>query len=460
MLKFDSLKNNLHLLSGSSHFFLLPRTHIRTNTVEVEETENWAEYNSNFLRPDEEPNEPMSDIYYPLISDRNNLDKNGNPKVDAIISTQIYWREIVKAILPSDRDVIDVVFTNPCNPSFTYRVTGSWVKYIGRGDLHETRYDHLVQTSTLQRLDQYLVKTKYFGVPLDNQYFPFTVHLYPTQQMANFYLTKHPIMFTISALSILLFTSIVFITYDCNVERRQAVVMNTAVKTSHIVSALYPAEVRDQILEDANKDIEGDENQRKTTATTFKNVGLDRSDSNGIMGKGGAMGSSVRGNITDNPSNPIAHVYPDTTILFADLAGFTSWSARHEPTDVFTLLEALFGRMDEIARRKNVFKVATIGDCYLAATGLPKPSRRHAVSMCRFAYESLEAMSLVINQLDSVLGPDTADLKLRIGIHSGPTTAGVLRGDKSRFELFGDTVNTGTYYYLSCFRFQLLHSRN
>jgi hypothetical protein len=47
-----------------------------------------------------------------------------------------------------------------------------------------------------------------------------------------------------------------------------------------------------------------------------------------------------------------------------------------------------------------------------------------------------------VSQLETTLGPDTGDLALRVGLHSGPVTAGVLRGDKSRFQLFGDTVNT------------------
>lgn len=51
-------------------------------------------------------------------------------------------------------------------------------------------------------------------------------------------------------------------------------------------------------------------------------------------------------------------------------------------------------------------------------------------------------MSRLVNELEIELGPDTAELALRVGLHSGPVVAGVLRGEKSRFQLFGDTMNT------------------
>ena len=62
--------------------------------------------------------------------------------------------------------------------------------------------------------------------------------------------------------------------------------------------------------------------------------------------------------------------------------------------------------------------------------------------MARFAGECLRKMQLLVEQLSNKLGPDTSELELRVGLHSGATTAGVLRGQKSRFQLFGETVNT------------------
>ena len=63
--------------------------------------------------------------------------------------------------------------------------------------------------------------------------------------------------------------------------------------------------------------------------------------------------------------------------------------------------------------------------------------------MARFARDCLAKMDDLTRKLESRLGPDTGDLAMRVGLHSGPVTAGVLRGDRARFQLFGDTVNTG-----------------
>jgi class 3 adenylate cyclase len=115
-----------------------------------------------------------------------------------------------------------------------------------------------------------------------------------------------------------------------------------------------------------------------------------------------------------------------------------------EPTQVFILLETIYKAMDDIAKARRVFKVETVGDCYVAVTGLPDPRKDHAVAMCRFALDCVQKMNVLTKKLEVILGPDTTDLQMRVGLHSGPVTAGVLRGERSRFQLFGDTMNTAS----------------
>ena len=173
------------------------------------------------------------------------------------------------------------------------------------------------------------------------------------------------------------------------------------------------------------------------------------------------------------------------TLRFADLAGFTYWSSKRSPPTVFKLLETFYQAFDEIAKRRKVFKVETIGDCYgkfvlllerlkglthddqnhqcltlltiilfcstlfvsVAVTGIPNEQPKHAIIMAVFATECMNKMKELVSMLAGELGQDTLNLQMRIGLNSGSVTAGVLRGDKSRFQLFGDSVNTGKRMY-------------
>jgi len=221
--------------------------------------------------------------------------------------------------------------------------------------------------------------------------------------------------------AIFIFTSLVFLSYDWIVERRQKIVLDRAVQSGAIVSSLFPQAVAQKLYDENKANTDRDEKQKKLRQS---------------------MGPALMVDHLSAPSAQIATLYQDTTIFFADLAGFTKWASKRTPSDVFLLLETLYGAFDEIAMRRKVFKIETIGDCYVAITGCPEPQKNHAVIMVRFAQDCMTRMHAIVHELVDQLGEDTASLGFRVGLHSGATTAGVLRGQKQRFQLFGDTVNT------------------
>ena len=122
-------------------------------------------------------------------------------------------------------------------------------------------------------------------------------------------------------------------------------------------------------------------------------------------------------------------------------------SSEREPSQVFRLLETVYREFDIEARKLGVFKVETVGDCYVAVTGLPDPRDDHAIVIAKYAVRCLLKFNVLTKRLEANLGPGTASLGMRFGLHSGPVTAGVLRGEKSRFQLFGDTINVVSNFF-------------
>jgi guanylate cyclase len=130
----------------------------------------------------------------------------------------------------------------------------------------------------------------------------------------------------------------------------------------------------------------------------------------------------------------IAERHPATTVLFADLAGFTPWAAQSDPTQVVDFLDSLFSRFDELATEHAVEKIKTIGDSYMAVAGAPEPRPDHALAAIGLGSAMLEAV-------DHARRDSGVPLDLRVGLASGPVVAGVIGRRRILFDLWGDTVN-------------------
>jgi hypothetical protein len=137
---------------------------------------------------------------------------------------------MIKNILPHGSNGILAVFESPCNPTFAYKINGPAVKYLGVGGFHDSRYDHLEESSLLQDLDKYSVReSAYSYIPLEQDTCPWTVRVFPSEAFKESYTSNMPTIFTVVVELIFGFSSGVFLMYDWWVERRQNIIIQLAV---------------------------------------------------------------------------------------------------------------------------------------------------------------------------------------------------------------------------------------
>jgi adenylate cyclase len=129
----------------------------------------------------------------------------------------------------------------------------------------------------------------------------------------------------------------------------------------------------------------------------------------------------------------IADEYPAVTVLFADIVGFTQLAARLPADEMVGMLGRLFARFDELVAARGLEKIKTIGDAYMAAGGLPEPLDDHAARVVD--------LGLAMIDVAAQEGDRIADLRLRVGVHSGPVIGGVIGHRKFAFDIWGETVN-------------------
>ncbi|EGD75959.1 hypothetical protein PTSG_00667 [Salpingoeca rosetta] len=130
--------------------------------------------------------------------------------------------------------------------------------------------------------------------------------------------------------------------------------------------------------------------------------------------------------------------YEAVSILFSDIVSFTKISSSVPVREVMDMLNELFSKFDALCTKHGVYKVETIGDAYMVASGLPKADPRHADVIAAFAVEMVAAAETVISPMDG------EPINIRVGMHSGRIMAGVVGRERPRYCLFGDTVNVAS----------------
>ena len=133
----------------------------------------------------------------------------------------------------------------------------------------------------------------------------------------------------------------------------------------------------------------------------------------------------------------IAEGFLGASVFFADIVGFTQYSESITPGELVKMLNDLFTEFDHLMERNNVEKIKTIGDCYMAVSGIPQPTKAHAEIMADTALESLKVLEEYNHQQGTAF-------QMRVGLNCGPVVAGVIGKSKFIYDLWGDTVNTAS----------------
>lgn len=133
----------------------------------------------------------------------------------------------------------------------------------------------------------------------------------------------------------------------------------------------------------------------------------------------------------------VADSFGEVTIMFADLSGFTNLSESKSPRTLVAILNEIFACFDDLVMEHRLEKIKTMGDAYMAVAGLGGESVNHAAAAVDCGLAMLRALE-VFNAANAT------DLKMKVGIHSGPVVAGVIGKSKFAYDIWGDAVNVAS----------------
>lgn len=241
--------------------------------------------------------DPFTHIFLPVFR---SMEADDRKTVAAIIAT-VQWASFFENILPASAKGIYLILENPCQGPFSYLIVGGEVQYLGAGDMHESQYNSMERISSFNYVEKVDDGTE-FGIPLMNDYCPVTVKFYPSQVYVEETKSNRPLVSTAVVMIVFAFTAFMFLVYDRLVEYRQKLVLNRALQTSKIVESLFPKNVAARLLEQQ-------EQNQKNNMTNNRRLKSFLSDEN--REKDSLLGQ------------PIADLFPHTTVMFADVAGFT-----------------------------------------------------------------------------------------------------------------------------------------
>ena len=246
-----------------------------------------------------ESGEPLGYIHYPVFDTYNVTDR----ETVAILTATVYWKSYFQDILSDTVTGIVCVIENSLGQAFTYEVNGKEATFLGMDDLHDEAFTEFGIKANFESFasdeggdNDSGAGRGYTGVPIDDEYVSYRINVYPSSEFQAAFVTNQPRLYAMAVLSVFLLTVLIFVLYDLLVERRQHIVMTTAVKSNAVVSSLFPEQVRERLMDQAMEQQNRPSNKATGSLTTFLNnvpQGEDRTS-----------------------TKPIADLFTDCTVLF------------------------------------------------------------------------------------------------------------------------------------------------
>ena len=333
---------------------------------------------------------PSSILFYPVFNrfkdvGYNDFDQPLRRKIVGSVSIVFTWEDMLRKVLPGYINGMIVVLESIVSDTvpkqlWTYDVSGEVVTLLGEGDLHDPQFDeyqHSVQAN---------VAKEAIDLGIVDYLITYRLRIYPSTEFRNGYLSHKPEIMTAVVMCVFVLTSMMFGAYDYLIRFRLKAIISFATRSGQIVDSMFPASVRERLFshtEDINKQLNAEADDECAShcddvnrmrkfekIKSFMINAMGRKDSQVRHGYQMRGGSSSGGESVNSTSTiilntpPIAEYFHETSIMFADIVGFTEWCSNHNPEEVFHLLESLYFEFDRLAVRMNVFKLGTIGDCY------------------------------------------------------------------------------------------------
>jgi len=246
----DSTLVNLDVLTHPTLYHIIEDTYqeqipLISRTIDPHFLLGFSEYEGGTTAEQAHNGRPRNIITRAIVD---MLGENTEETVVGVIFGMISWDMYFTNVLPKGSNSILVEVNESCTGGFTYRVGGSGSEFLGWGiDKHESRYDRIKHTFEFAKFATYESEDE------EEAHCSYIVSIYPTNEFRAKFITNEPILYTAVVVSIFVLTTMVFLLYDCMVQRRQVKLLSTAQLTNAIVASLFPRDVQKRIMDEAEE---------------------------------------------------------------------------------------------------------------------------------------------------------------------------------------------------------------